>query len=70
MRLALPLAAIVALGVVIVVGSGWGGLWLYGFGVCLSLGVVVLVSYGGPAIEALGRAHHLGAHLTRTHVRR
>src|SRR5215204_1587577 len=69
-RLALPLLAIVVLGVVIVVGSGWGGLWLYGFGVSMSLGVVVLIAYGGPAIEALGRAHHLGAHLTRTHVRR
>jgi len=60
-RLALPLVAIVALGAVIVIGSGWGGLWLYGFGVTLSLGVVVLVAYGGPAIQALGRAHHLGA---------
>jgi hypothetical protein len=63
MRLALPLVAIVALGGVIVIGSGWGGLWLYGFGVGLSLSVVVLLVYGGPAIEALGRAHNLSAYL-------
>ena len=63
MRLALPLAAIVGLGVVIVVGSGWGGLWLYGFGVALSLAVVVLLVYGGPAIQELGRAHNLSAYL-------
>jgi len=62
-RLVLPLAAVIALGAVIVVGSGWGGLWLYGFGVCQSLGVVVLLAYGGPAIQALGRAHHVGARL-------
>jgi hypothetical protein len=63
MRLAVPLVAIVALGALIVVGSGWGGLWLYGFGVGLSLSVVVLLAYGGPAITALGRAYNLDAYL-------
>ena len=63
MRLALPLLAIVVLGAVIVFGSGWGALWVYGFGVGLSLSVVVLLAYGGPAIQALGRAHNLSAYL-------
>lgn len=63
MRLTLPLLGIVGLGVVIVVGSGWGALWLYGFGVGLSLSVVVLLVYGGPAIQTLGRAHNLSAYL-------
>jgi hypothetical protein len=55
--LLLPVAGILVLGVVIVVGSGWGGLWLYGFMVGFVLAVVVLITVGGQVVREWGRWH-------------
>jgi hypothetical protein len=60
-RLVLPLVAIVALGAVIVAASGWGGLWLYGFGVVSALLFVVLIARGGPVVEEWGRRSARGS---------
>jgi hypothetical protein len=55
--LALPAAGIVALGAVIVVASGWGGLWLYGFYVVFVLAVTLLITRGGEVFRRWGRWH-------------
>ena len=54
-RLLVPAVAIVAVGTLIVVGSGWGGLWLYGYMVVYVLCVVVLVARGGDVVRDWGR---------------
>jgi hypothetical protein len=55
--LLLPAVAIVALGTVIVIGSGWGGLWLYGYMVAFVVCVVVLITRGGEVVQEWGRRH-------------
>jgi hypothetical protein len=55
--LLLPAVAIVALGTVIVIGSGWGGLWLYGYMVAFVVSVVVLITRGGEVVQEWGRRH-------------
>ena len=55
--LLVPAVAIIALGAAIVVGSGWGGLWLYGFMVLFVLCVVVLITRGGDVVRDWGRRH-------------
>jgi hypothetical protein len=55
--LLVPAVGILALGTVIVVGSGWGGLWLYGYMVAFVLSVVVLITRGGDAVREWGRRH-------------
>ena len=55
--LLVPAVGIVALGTVIVIGSGWGGLWLYGYMVVFVLSVVVLIARGGEVVQEWGRRH-------------
>ena len=55
--LLVPAVGIVALGTVIVIGSGWGGLWLYGYVVVFVLSVVVLITRGGEVVQEWGRRH-------------
>jgi hypothetical protein len=55
--LLVPAVGIVALGTVIVIGSGWGGLWLYGYMVAFVLSVVVLITRGGEVVQDWGRRH-------------
>jgi hypothetical protein len=55
--LLVPAVGIVALGTVIVIGSGWGGLWLYGYMVVFVLSVVVLITRGGEVVQEWGRRH-------------
>jgi hypothetical protein len=55
--LLLPAVVIVALGTVIVIGSGWGGLWLYGYMVAFVVSVVVLITRGGEVVQEWGRRH-------------
>jgi hypothetical protein len=55
--LLLPAIGIVALGTVIVIGSGWGGLWLYGYMVAFVVSVVVLITRGGEVVQEWGRRH-------------
>jgi hypothetical protein len=55
--LLVPALGIVALGTVIVIGSGWGGLWLYGYMVAFVLSVVVLITRGGEVVQEWGRRH-------------
>jgi hypothetical protein len=55
--LLVPAVAILALGTVIVVSSGWGGLWLYGYMVAVVLSVVVLITRGGDVVREWGRRH-------------
>ena len=55
--LLLPLVGILALGAVIVVGSGWGGLWLYGYMLFFVIVVAVLITRGGEIVRAWGRRH-------------
>jgi hypothetical protein len=50
-----PAVAILALGAVIVYGSGWGGLWLYGYMVVYVLCLVVLITRGGDVVRDWGR---------------
>ena len=64
--LALPAFAIVGLGVAVVAIAGWGGLWPFLLYVGLVVCVVILMAYGGPAIEEIGRAHNLSALSERT----
>jgi hypothetical protein len=52
-----PAVVILALGAVIVVGSGWGGLWLYGYIVVYVLCLVVLITRGGDLARDWGRRH-------------
>ena len=53
--LLVPVVCILALGTVIVIGSGWGGLWLYGYMVLFVLCVVVLIGRGGDVVREWGR---------------
>jgi hypothetical protein len=55
--LALPAVGIVVLGAVIVVASGWGGLWLYGFYVVFVVSVTLLITRGGEVVRRWGRSH-------------
>jgi hypothetical protein len=55
--LLVPAVGIVALGTVIVIGSGWGGLWLYGYMVVFVLSFVVLITRGGEVVQEWGRRH-------------
>jgi hypothetical protein len=55
--LLMPAVGILALGTVIVVASGWGGLWLYGYMVCFVVAVVVLITRGGEVVREWGRRH-------------
>ena len=55
--LLLPGGVILALGTAIVIGSGWGGLWLYGYMVAFVLSVVVLITRGGEVVQEWGRRH-------------
>ena len=55
--LLVPAVGIVVLGTVIVIGSGWGGLWLYGYMVVFVLSVVVLITRGGEVVQEWGRRH-------------
>lgn len=56
-RFLVPAVGILALGTVIVVGSGWGGLWLYGYMVLFVLCVVALITRGGDVVREWGRRH-------------
>jgi hypothetical protein len=53
----MPAVGILALGTVIVVSSGWGGLWLYGYMVVFVVAVVVLITRGGDVVREWGRRH-------------
>ena len=55
--LLVPAVGIVAVGTVIVIGSGWGGLWLYGYMVAFVLSFVVLITRGGDVVREWGRRH-------------
>ena len=55
--LLVPGVGIVALGTVIVVGSGWGGLWLYGYMVVFVIAFVLLITVGGGVVREWGRRH-------------
>jgi hypothetical protein len=52
-----PAVGILALGTVIVVGSGWGGLWLYGYMVVFVIAFVLLITVGGGVVREWGRRH-------------
>jgi hypothetical protein len=58
--LLLPVIGILALGIVIVIASGWGGLWLYGFCVTFVVAVAVLITRGGEVVRRWGRWHSGG----------
>jgi len=58
--LLVPVVGIVALGAVIVIASGWGGLWLYGFCVVFVVSVVLLITRGGEVVRRWGRWHSGG----------
>jgi hypothetical protein len=55
MRLAIPLVLLGALGIVVIVASGWGALWLYGLLVVTALVFVVFITVGGSAIQNASR---------------
>jgi hypothetical protein len=54
-RLAAPVAALVALGVVIAFAFGAGALWVYGFFALLAGGTAVGAGVGGPLITDWSR---------------
>ena len=54
--LGFPLAAVVAIGVVVAVTSGFHGVVIYAFFASVAIAVVVLVAYGSGGIEELSRS--------------
>jgi hypothetical protein len=53
---ALAVVAALGLGAVIVVASGWGGLYLYAYGIGFAVLFLALVRYGGTWIEDWSRS--------------
>jgi hypothetical protein len=54
--LGIPLAAVVAIGVVVAVSSGFHGLVIYAFFASLAIAVAFLVAYGSGGIEEWSRS--------------